>query len=211
MRLSEKTIELNFCAQAQARYHGAAFWFGLTQRQERNAGFDVASRLGGRLILLQFKASNQVVRSGARRFRLGDQQLRALINRAATGRTRSVFYVLPEIGDTADLRAQRADILRHSWLLDVAALPPIPRPTRADGGLRKHEIHYADLVPPSVTIHSEPIHTSVIRADRFFSEGASGSDGVDPAVLKTGRDRRLRGGSQGPRPFGRGAVGVVLF
>jgi len=67
MRLAEQTIELNFCAQAQELLGQRTFWFGLTQRQEARAGFDVASRIGGRLLILQFKASNEVLRSGARK------------------------------------------------------------------------------------------------------------------------------------------------
>ena len=42
MRLSEKTFELNFCSQfAQLWGHYNIKWFGLTQRQEAKAGFDV--------------------------------------------------------------------------------------------------------------------------------------------------------------------------
>lgn len=59
MRLSEKTLELNICAQA-TKYVGAQtnlLWFGLTQKQEACAGFDACTRLGGRLLVFQFKAS----------------------------------------------------------------------------------------------------------------------------------------------------------
>ena len=44
MRIAEKTIELNFCAQLTARCRGL-LWFGLTQKQEAAAGFDACTRL----------------------------------------------------------------------------------------------------------------------------------------------------------------------
>ena len=68
MRLSEKTIELTFCSQYGRSCGFDMIWFGLTQKQEARAGFDACTRLGGRLILLQFKASNYVLRNGYRRF-----------------------------------------------------------------------------------------------------------------------------------------------
>ena len=54
MRISEKTIELNFCAQATFLCGLGLKWFGLTQRQEAKAGFDACGKLGGRLLILQF-------------------------------------------------------------------------------------------------------------------------------------------------------------
>jgi hypothetical protein len=213
MRLSEKTIELNFCAQVTSNYERGAFWFGLTQRQEAEAGFDVASRLGGRLVLLQFKASNTVLRSGGRRFHLRHGQLENLRERSWGSRERSVFYVLPNLGDTSELSAGRGDLLARSWLLDVASLPPIGLPTKANGSLRKNETHYADLIPPLVTIHSDPIKTSVLRADEFFADSAPGVDGIDLSAFheKVLGEQEERQPSQRPKLFERGAVGLVLF
>ena len=67
MRVSEKTIELNFCAQFAARYGEPVLWFGLTQKQEARLGFDAWTRMGGRLLVFQFKASNDTLSSGRRR------------------------------------------------------------------------------------------------------------------------------------------------
>src|SRR5437868_9780797 len=84
MRLSEKTIELNYCAQATEIFSSlgrSVIWFGLTQKQEAQAGFDAATRIGGRLLLLQFKASSHnVMIPGplgglARRFRAKHDQM----------------------------------------------------------------------------------------------------------------------------------------
>lgn len=91
MRLSEKTLELNICAQMHSVVspHTRLLWFGLTQRQEARWGFDACTRLGGRL--LQFKASNRMLRNGARRFQLSHRQLTAL-QRLAGSYVRTVFY-----------------------------------------------------------------------------------------------------------------------
>ena len=69
MRLSEKTLELTLCSQIATHLSRRMIWFGLTQDQEARAGFDACTRLNGRILILQFKASNKFVR-GARQFRL---------------------------------------------------------------------------------------------------------------------------------------------
>ncbi|SFF95478.1 hypothetical protein SAMN05660649_00184 [Desulfotomaculum arcticum] len=89
MRLSEKTFELNICAQLNTIYGGKIIWFGLTQKQEAKWGFDVCARLGGRLLLLQFKASSYVVKAG-RRFSTTHKQLQSLVKQTGSFR-RSVF------------------------------------------------------------------------------------------------------------------------
>ena len=78
MRLSEKTIELNFCGQFSRNAKSAVLWFGLTQKQEARAGFDAFTRIGGRLLILQFKASDYGLRNGKRRFYLDHSQLMKL-------------------------------------------------------------------------------------------------------------------------------------
>ena len=72
MRIPEKTIGINFCAQLSSELRATqgvnVLWFGLTQAQERTAGFDACTKIGGRLFQFQFKASNQVLANGVRRF-----------------------------------------------------------------------------------------------------------------------------------------------
>jgi hypothetical protein len=123
MRLSEKTIELNFCAQVTASAPTPILWFGLTQKQEAAAGFDAASRMGGRLLLFQFKASDNVLKSTDRRFHLSHHQLAALQQRA-TKRPRSVFYAFPFIGNTVEL-SKTPSLLAKVGLLDVSTLSAI--------------------------------------------------------------------------------------
>jgi len=184
MRLSEKTIELNFCAQLNSIYRGRIIWFGLTQRQEARLGFDTCTRMGGKLLLFQFKASNQIV-GNARRFYASHTQLQNLIG-MTNHFYRSVFYVLPSIGTTLELFNHNGNVIANTWLLDVATLPnPFPHPYTRNGTLRRNGCHYIDLHLPTAShsakaiIHSDPIEVDLISAEAFFSQGLTGSDGLN--------------------------------
>jgi hypothetical protein len=152
-RLSEKTLELNFCSQAHSACPSRVVWFGLTQRQEAALGFDAAMELGGRLLIFQFKASTRLLQSGARQFQAPHEQMENLRRRTGSA-MRSVFYVFPMLGELAELRAVRGDVLGNSWLLDVTDIPRLARPRRHDGALRLSGNHYVDVDPPQATIHS---------------------------------------------------------
>jgi len=160
MRLSEKTIELNICAQINAFTKKRIVWFGLTQAQEAKAGFDAATKLNGRLLLIQFKASNKIMKkTGARRFQLEHDQLQNLINRVRTSK-RSVYYAFPDIGTTSELQKAKGDILGNTRFLDVSNLPnPYPSPTTNSKPIRvrSNNKHYADLLLNKITIHSDPL------------------------------------------------------
>ena len=177
MRLSEKTIELTFCSQYGRLCGFDMIWFGLTQKQEARAGFDVCTRLGGRLILLQFKASNYVLRNGYRRFILQHHQLTALQQRCQH-HYRSVFYVFPLIGNTHEIQ-RNTNLVSQTMLLDVARLPIIPYPTTRAGNPRQSGYHYADVYLNSVTIHSDPIEMELISALNFAKQGFVGADGIN--------------------------------
>jgi hypothetical protein len=156
MRLAEKTIELNFCAQLGAALHQQILWFGLTQKQEARAGYDAYARLGGRLLALQFKASNHLLLSGERRFHAQHHQLLAL-RTLGQRRSRSVFYVFPSLGNTREL-SRNTDLVTQCQLLDAGTIPnAIGAPTRRNGGVRKSGRHYVDVISRSATIHSEPV------------------------------------------------------
>ena len=209
MRLSEKSIELNFCAGVSRHHSRPVHWFGLTQRQEAVAGFDVATRLGARVVCFQVKASNHVLkRSHARRFKAPHDQLTALQQRAK--RHRSIYYLLPDFGDTVELAGLR-DPLGHMWLLDVADLPaPMPPPTKGTSRiLRKSGWHYVDMVPPHVTVHSEPVTVPVRNAIEHlplaFGEGVGLRPANDDEVWTE------EGVSEIGRLFSGRAVGAVLL
>lgn len=178
MRLSEKTLELNICAQVSAHLKGRqnVFWFGLTQKQEAKAGFDACTKLGGRLLIFHFKASNNVLKKNSKRkFITPHEQLNAL-RKSAQNSMRSVFYALPNIGNTTEMY-KNPDLLSQTWLLDVASLSHLGQPTKADGTMRKNGCHNMYLEPGQVEIHSDPIIAPLINAQEFVSEGFRGADG----------------------------------
>lgn len=173
MRLSEKTLELSITAQLTYRLGIAnAIWFGLTQRQERQLGYDIASSINGRLVILQFKASSVIVQPRRfprprRRFTLPHAQLVNLQDLAYEF-PGSVFYVLPDIGTEKEL-AQNSDLVAQSWLLDVAPLPqPFPVPTNVS------QTHHAYTDPPDCEIRSEPVEATLLKYTEF-AEKISGT------------------------------------
>jgi hypothetical protein len=190
-RLSEKTLELNFCSQATRAYPSNVVWFGLTQRQEALWGFDAAMEMGGRLLIFQFKASTRVLQSGARQFQAPHEQMENLRRRPGSA-MRSVFYVFPMLGELAEFRAVRGDVLGNSWLLDVTDIPPLGRPRRRDGALRRAGAHYVDVDPPQATIHSDPVDPPVLNARQFFQDGAGGADGLYEDVVGAFRRMKFR-------------------
>lgn len=205
MRISERSIELNFCASLSRVASRDLFWFGLTQRQEARAGFDVAARTGGRLLMFQIKASNRVLkRTGARQFKAPHAQMCALQDRAKG--QRGIFYVLPNLGDTVDLK-NLGRFLDRIWLLDVADLPvPLPPPTKGRSATpRRSGWHYLDLRPPIVTIHSDPFEVPVRSAADWF---ARGEGGVSPLASEDGwTDAEI---DYVRSPFRRRAVGLLI-
>ena len=177
MRLSEKTIELNFCAQMTKKATNQIVWFGLTQVQEAKAGFDSCTRLHGRLIIFQFKASNYVLQSGKRRFYLEHEQLDNLQTRIKSYQ-RSIFYVFPLIGSTLEL-TRNANVFDQTRLLDVARIPKMQSPTTKKSTLRKNGLHYADVDPYKVILHSDPIEIGLLPASQYVEQGFSGTDGIN--------------------------------
>ncbi|MDL4864229.1 hypothetical protein NPJ88_017985 [Halomonas elongata] len=177
MRLSEKTLELNICAQISSFLRGTAkpFWFGLTQKQEAVAGFDACAKLNGRLLVFQFKASNNVLKNGDRKFLAPHYQMSAL-SRVAGSAARSVFYAFPLIGNTLELKSN-PNLLSQTWLLDVKQLSHLGPPTKSDGTWRKNGCHNVYVRKGSATVHSEPLETDLISMHEFVTAGFPGLDG----------------------------------
>jgi hypothetical protein len=164
MRLSEKTLELSFCAQFAERWNlRNVIWFGLTQAQERRLGFDACSRINGRLLVFQFKASNVIVHhrrfvGPRRRFTIPHDQLLRLRD-LATGLPRAVYYAFPDLGTTYEL-SRNQDLIQQTWLLDVAGLPPaaqIPMPRN------RARRHYAFTDPPACELRSELLQVKLLE------------------------------------------------
>lgn len=206
MRLSEKTLELNICAQMSARLnpHQNLLWFGLTQKQEARAGFDACAKLRGRLLVFQFKASNHVLMSGKRRFLAPHHQFVAL--KAISGSSaRSVFYAFPMIGNTLEVK-KNPDLLQQTWLLDLAIAPSLSPPTTTSGSPRKNGCHNVYVSPGKVEIHSDPVQATLINASDLASSGFRGTEGLQSEV-----ENYFDSFWEQSRTFSRGAKGLVLY
>ncbi len=182
MRISEKTVEINVCADIAVLLspYRRIVWFGLTQKQEARAGFDACTRLGAKLVVLQFKASNKVkVSTGARQFKVKHDQLERLkaLAQRCVGPGRGVFYVFPTIGNTQELSMMNGNWLDNTQYVDVSTLPSgLATPTRHDGNLRRTGVHYVDLVPGTATFHSKPIEVPSLPGSELFG-GAGAATG----------------------------------
>lgn len=168
MRISEKTLELSFCSQL-VQYLGLvdSIWFGLTQRQERELGFDACSRINGRLVIFQFKASNKIIyqhtRHRQRRFTIPHRQLESL-QKLANNFRRCVYYVFPDIGNTLELSRDR-NLVSQTWLMDVSRIPyPFPAP------INRVANHYAYIDPPHCELRSKPSEIELINVKEFGEE-----------------------------------------
>lgn len=190
MRVSEKTLELTLCSQLSWLhtrwprpffFHGPdqPLLFGLTQKQEAQAGFDAATRLGsGRILILQFKARKRLKRGGIR-FVAPHSQLVALQARVKTQK-RLIYYVLPEVTQTHELNSGSPWVLATTWLLDVSDIPSLGVPSR------KSQNHNLTLDPKSgiVEIASDPVEVQATNAaeivERFSWSSLGGKyDGFD--------------------------------
>jgi len=199
-RLSEKSIELNFCRQMSALLGGPAWWFGATQKQESDAGWDISTRVPGAWVYFQLKASDRVLKSGERQFMGHHDQLLAL--RALAVNPLEVFYVFPTLGNTVDLATAKFDLIPNLRFLDVSVLPSsIVAPTTAAGSLRKNQMHYFKLNDDTltVTIHSEPMEAGLLTADGLGSDirgAVSQRARRDSSVESAERTRRYLGASR---------------
>ena len=171
MRLSEKTLELTICSQISQQFGlRDAIWFGLTQRQEARFGFDACTKLNGRLLILQFKASNVLVqpkrfKRPRRRFTVPHAQLVSL-QRLCLKFPRLVHYVLPDLGTTSELYRNR-DIVGQSWCLDPSILPNPPSfPNNRAGN------HYFYIDPPACEFRSEPFDIELKKIDESLLDEA---------------------------------------
>ncbi len=170
MRVSEKTLELTICSQLSVcygrwpfgpfqRWEEQPLWFGLTQKQEAQAGFDAATRIGSsRILILQFKAGRRLA-DGRIRFTASHRQLLAL-GAQVKEQARLVLYVLPTVTQTPDLYSSGSWVLNTSWFLDVASIPVLGTPSRKSG------YHYMYLNPSNgvVEIRSDPIEVNAVSA-----------------------------------------------
>jgi len=170
LRLSEKTIELNFCAEFAhiCGQHGLDLrWFGLTQKQEARLAFDAAAKMQGRIIYFQFKA---MVDSDFNicKFNAPHEQMQRL--RRYADKRNNIFYVLPNIGTTFEFLPP-ISITKNCRYLQVHNLPnPIPLPIGKRGKVLKNKVHLVEMNRKTydLIIHSEPFTCNTISTNELI-------------------------------------------
>lgn len=219
-KLSEKTLELNFASQLNYRCGGKLLWFGLTQQQEAKAGYDIATRIGKSMFVVQMKASNHLLKKKERQFKVPHEQLESMLKLTLGGApfpSRSVFYAFPVLGKTQEL-ADYPDVLGNTWLCDVADLKAVTVPTTRKGHPRKDGCHYVNVSPgeapltPGVigkaVFHSEPVTVKTQLGDVFASNIIESRLGR--GLLQEMTDNNFRDFWELCELFHRKAFGVVL-
>ncbi|WP_295403123.1 hypothetical protein [uncultured Thiocystis sp.] len=176
-KISEKTLELNFASQLNHRIGGNLLWFGLTQKQEAEAGFDIATRVGQDMFIVQMKASANILKkSKARQFKIPHDQLQSLLRlQLPLGH---VFYAFPLIGTTQDL-ATHQDVVGNTWLCDITLLKNVDEPLTRTGTPRKDGCHYVQVTPAEAPIsplaagravfHSKPVTVDLVLPDQALT------------------------------------------
>lgn len=219
-KLSEKTLEINFASQLNHHCGGKLLWFGLTQQQEARAGYDIATRVGKALFVVQMKASNHLLRTKERQFKVPHEQLENMLKLKPGGApfpSRSVFYAFPVLGNTGDL-AKNPHILRNTWLCDVADLKALKVPTTKSGLTRKDGCHYVNVSPGEAPLmpgaigkavfHSEPVTVKTQLGDSFATSIINLSLGS--GLLEVMTDNNFQDFWKLCELFHRKAFGVVL-
>jgi hypothetical protein len=181
--VSEKTLELNICAEVLYRIRQIpgcerAFWIGLKQDQEAKLGIDdlISNIPTGMHLALQFKAPrSQPSNQTPYRFTINDRQNSNLLKLAAS-RTESVYYILPHYNTFTKMRSDSPNLLKDTWLLKVNDLRGLPISANKQG---THSIETNPQTnPPSAAVHSEQMNPNIMRAsdmiETIFDNKASG-------------------------------------
>jgi hypothetical protein len=190
MRASEKTLELNFCAQfSELVRPRRTLWYGPTQRQEAQWGFDARSRLGGLCLIFQFKVLKWR-HEGVWRLRAPHRQL-CMLQQFAQDHDSEIdmmFYAFPLISGE-DEHEQHPQLLPKTWLLDVYRLPSMPCPPRKDQTLPV-EVRLEETMPAKAYLATIGQDFPLRCAEDLVHELREGrlgrhSDAADPKAQST--------------------------
>lgn len=169
-RVSEKTLELNICAEILQCIRGMhrcqqAFWIGMKQHQEARLGLDelIHNTPAGMHLALQFKAPRSEPRDQIPyRFTINDRQNRNLL-RLATNRSEAVYYIFPHYNTFAKMRSESPNLLKDTWLLKVDDLRGLSVSTNRLG------THTVETYPPTALVHhSEPVELKMTSIYDMF-------------------------------------------
>ncbi len=165
LRVSEKTLELNICAEVlevirRSPGCAGAFWIGMKQDQEAKLGLDelIQNIPAGMHLAFQFKAPRPEPRDHIPyRFTISDRQNGNLL-RLARNHPDAVYYMLPHYNTFTKMRRDSPTLLRDSWLLRVEDLRGLPNSTNKLG------THLVETSPPSAFVHSDLAQLKVSNA-----------------------------------------------
>lgn len=169
LRVSEKTLELNICAEVlqvirQIPNCDGAFWIGMKQDQEARLGLDelIHNIPAGMHLALQFKAPRSEPRDQIPyRFTINDRQNNNLL-RLAGNRPDAVYYMFPHYNTFTRMRSYSPDLLRDTYLMKVYDLRHIPPSSNKLG------THKVETNPPIATVESERVELGLIPAYAIF-------------------------------------------
>jgi len=168
MRLSEKTLELNFCKGLPSVLGLDVFWLGLTQDEEKTFGFDHCTNAGGMLLIIQMKRFQKTMKkSGARRFDAPHHQMQALkkidLFLQSYGVPRLVAYAIPDASDSSHLCHINCPSTCVNYL-DLVNFPTVIPPTG-----RASDLHYVDVFGSKAVVHSKEFPVAVTQATELRS------------------------------------------
>ncbi|MFH2203119.1 MAG: hypothetical protein ABIJ96_08405 [Elusimicrobiota bacterium] len=149
--VSEKTLEINICAELLGQIRGwpgchHATWIGMKQDQEFRNGLDgLVRNAPGFHMMLQFKSPSPTPRDTfPYRFRIGGHQYRAL-RRLSNLHPHAVHYVFPLFNTLRALGGACPHLLGGTHFLPVSVLPK---------GLRGY--HRVECDRRSIAVYSKP-------------------------------------------------------
>lgn len=175
LRLSEKTLELNICAEIlqvirqMSGCHGA-FWIGMKQQQEARLGIDelIQNIPTGMHLALQFKVPKSEPRNQIPyRFTINDRQNNNLL-RLAGNRPDAVYYIFPQYNTFTKMRSDSPHLLQDTWLLRVEDLRGLPNSSKRLG------THAVETAPASAVVNSDAMQLKVIKANELLERIFSG-------------------------------------
>lgn len=171
LRVSEKTLELNICAELLASIRSfcgcsGAFWIGMKQQQEAKLGIDelIQNIPNGMHLALQFKAPRSEPRDQIPyRFTINDRQNSNLL-RLAINHPESVYYIFPHYNTFSKMRTDSPLLLSDTWLLKVHDLRGLPHSSNRQG------THMVETYPPIAHVYSDLMGFKIIRVVDFIEE-----------------------------------------
>lgn len=171
LRVSEKTLELNICAEmlhAIRQFPGCdrAFWIGMKQDQEARLGVDelIHNVPMGMHLALQFKAPKSEPRDQVPyRFTINDRQNSNLL-RLAGGHPDGVYYVFPHYNTFTRMRSCSPNLLGDTYCVKVDDLRGMPR------SLNRHGTHKVSTNPPVAVVESDRVEVTLAPVGKILAK-----------------------------------------